>query len=80
MQGARDCHTLASVRLHQETKELAWEALSSWLLLFLLAPGSKLTSAYSATSPYVFGTYRDDPRFLMGCAVVWLVRSILSRP
>ncbi|THH17075.1 hypothetical protein EW146_g3683 [Bondarzewia mesenterica] len=27
---------------------------------------------YSANSPYVRGTIRDDPRFLLGCSLFWL--------
>jgi hypothetical protein len=31
---------------------------------------------YAADSPYIRGTIRDDPRFLLAGAVIWAVRFI----
>jgi hypothetical protein len=36
------------------------------------------SQTYSNTSPYIRGTFRDDPKFLMVSAAVWLVGTTSS--
>jgi len=35
--------------------------------------------AFSASSPYIRGTVRDDPRFLWACTSIWFARVVLPR-
>ncbi|KAH8100796.1 3-oxo-5-alpha-steroid 4-dehydrogenase-domain-containing protein [Cristinia sonorae] len=43
-----------------------------WLFSGVFLAYSAYSPAYSSSSPYVRGTLRDDPNFLLGCVAVWL--------
>lgn len=49
-----------------------------WLLSGVLLASVLYSPAYSDYSPFIIGTARDKPRFLMGCLALWAV-SPLSR-
>ena len=44
-----------------------------WLLSGVLLAGAIYRPVYAANSPYVAGTIRNNPRFLLICGALWLV-------
>lgn len=69
------CMAHASALNYAHCSSFHYHVLGGVLLAYAV-----YSPTYSSMSPYIRGTIREDPKFLLGCAAIWLVRPLISIP